>query len=77
VELLSAPATLLVWRQHFTSCFRTLDEREAWAVEHIRAGRTFGTLCASLVEKEGEAEGVKIAGTWLAQWLREGLIVGA
>lgn len=75
VERLTAPAMLLVWRQGFTSCFRTLDEREAQAIEHVRASRTFGALCAKLVEAEGESEGVRIAGTWLAQWLREALLV--
>jgi hypothetical protein len=29
-----------------------------------------------LVEAEGETKGVKIAGNFLAQWLRDGLIVG-
>jgi Putative DNA-binding domain len=76
VEQLPTPATLLVWRQGFTSCFRTLDGRETQAIEHVRAGRTFGALCANLVGSEGEEAGVRIAGTWLAQWLREGLLVG-
>ena len=76
LERLSTPATLLVWRQNFTSCFRTLDEHEAQAIEHVMAGWTFGALCAKLVEAKGESEGVKIAGTWLAQWLREGLLIG-
>jgi Putative DNA-binding domain len=75
VEQLASPATLMVWRQGFTSCFRTLDEREAEAIERIRAGGTFGALCAKLVETDGETEGVKVAGTWLAAWLREGLVV--
>ena len=74
--LLPAPATLVAWRQGFTSSFRSLDEREAQAIEHVRAGRTFGALCAELVEAVGETEGVKTAGTWLAQWLREGWVVG-
>ncbi len=77
VARLAGPATLLVWRQGFTSCFRSLDEREVEAIEHVRAGGTFGALCATLVETVGETEGVKIAGAWLAQWLREGLVVGA
>ncbi len=67
--------TLLVWRREFTSCFRTLDEHEAQAIEQLRNGRTFGEVCAMLVEANGEADGVKLAGTWLAQWLRERLIV--
>jgi hypothetical protein len=75
MQRLRVPATLLVWRQGFTSCFRTLDRREAAAIEHFRAGGTFGALCATLVQSEGEAEGVQLAGTWLAQWLREGLLV--
>jgi hypothetical protein len=68
-------STLLVWRREFTSCFRTLDDQETRAIELCRNGRTFGELCAMLVDGNGEAEGVKIAGTWLAQWLRERLVV--
>jgi hypothetical protein len=68
-------ATVLVWRRQFTACFRSLDDREAQAIEHVRNGRTFGELCAMLVEADGEADGVKIAGTWLAQWIRERLVV--
>ena len=42
---------------------------------NARFGGTFGALCATLVHSEGESEGVQLAGTWLAQWLREGLLV--
>lgn len=68
-------ATVLVWRREFTACFRSLDDHEAQAIEHARNGRTFGELCAMQVLANGEADGVKIAGAWLAQWIRERLVV--
>jgi Putative DNA-binding domain len=76
VEALSQPVAVLVWRKEFTSCFRTLDAKEAAAIAHVRKGGTFGTLCSMLVEAEGDAEGVRIAGELLAQWLRDELVVG-
>lgn len=76
VEALPQPVAVLVWRKEFTSCFRTLDATEAAAIAHVRQGGTFGTLCSTLIEAEGDAEGVRIAGELLAQWLRDELVVG-
>jgi hypothetical protein len=76
VETLPRAATIIVWRKEFTSCFRTLDATEATAFAHFQTGGTFGALCATLVATEGETAGVKIAGEILAQWLRDGLVVG-
>ena len=75
VERLPNATAALVWRKEFTSCFRTLTSKEARAVAHIQSGASFGALCAMLVTTEGEIAGLKMAGEFLAQWLRDGLIV--
>jgi len=75
VEPLPQPATVLVWRKEFTSCFRTLDPLEAIAIAHMKEGGTFGSLCSMLVDLEGETAGVKIAGECLARWMQDGLVV--
>jgi hypothetical protein len=54
--------------------FRTLEPGEGEALQEIAAGLRFGTLCARLVERHGETEGAALAGSWLGQWLKEGLV---
>jgi ribosomal protein L11 methylase PrmA len=76
VVALPQPVIVLVWRKQMTSCFRTLDANESAAIAHVRHGGTFGALCSMLVATEGDAEGVRIAGELLAQWLRDELVVG-
>jgi hypothetical protein len=67
---------MVVWRQDFTPCFRTVGAIEAFALERIVAGATFGTLCHALIERCGEDAGVSQAGALLGQWIGDGLIIG-
>ncbi|WP_068080797.1 HvfC/BufC family peptide modification chaperone [Novosphingobium rosa] len=73
-QLLPQPGAILIWRDGFTPAFRTLETAEARALEALREGCDFGALCAMLVAREGETAGPRIAGSYLAQWLRDGLI---
>jgi Putative DNA-binding domain len=75
VATLSKPAAVLVWRNGFTPCLRTLDSTEERALAHTRSAGTFGALCAMFVATVGDSEAAKAAGELLAQWLRDGLIV--
>ena len=72
--LLPEPGAMLVWRQEFTPCFRTVEAIEAIALKHIIAGATFGALCLLLIERRGEQAGVSQAGALLGQWIGDGLI---
>jgi len=74
-QMLDAPASLLVWRQDGTSCFRTVDALESEALRLARAGTSYGAICHHVVERLGEGEGVLMAGRLLGQWVSEGLIV--
>lgn len=76
VERLPAPATIIVWRKGFVSCFRTAEAGEARALELAREGASFGRLCAILIDEMGEEEGVATAGALLGRWISDGLIVG-
>jgi len=67
-------AVVLVWRKELISCFRTADPEEAAALELVREGATFGRLCAGMIVKFGEEEGVAAAGRLLGQWIGDGLI---
>jgi hypothetical protein len=74
-ERLTEPAALLVWRNGFTPCFRTVDGKEHMALRQIIADPSFAALCAAMVEQFGEAEGIAVAGACFAQWLGDGLLV--
>ncbi|WP_420139071.1 putative DNA-binding domain-containing protein [Sphingomonas sp.] len=70
-------AAVLVWRQDYVARFRPLEEREHHALLLARSGMTFAALCDALVAAHGAREGVAMAGTYLGQWLRDGLLIAA
>jgi hypothetical protein len=71
---LDVPTQLVLWRNGFTPNFRSLDPAEAAALKQVSGGMTFGALCALLVERYGAADGPRLAGAWLGQWLCDGLM---
>jgi hypothetical protein len=75
-EMLPAPGGLLVWRRSFVSCLRALDPVEYAALAHLHREGSFGALCALLVERLGEEQGIASAGAMLADWLGSELITG-
>ncbi|MBA4090170.1 MAG: DUF2063 domain-containing protein [Sphingobium sp.] len=72
--MLSRSSAMLVWRQDFTPCFRTIETVEADMLAEAVAGARFSTLCASLIDRLGEEAGVATAGALLGQWIGDGLI---
>lgn len=76
-EMLPAPGGLLVWRRGFTSCLRALDATEFAALTQLQRDGSFVGLCAMLVERLGEEQGIASAGAMLADWLGSELITGA
>lgn len=76
VQHLPAPATVIVWRKEFVSCFRSAETGEGRALDLARNGASFGALCAALIEELGEEDGVAAAGALLGRWIGDGLIVG-
>lgn len=73
---LPCPAKLLVWRQEFVSCFRSIERAEIRAIEQALAGESFSAICATLVAAQGEVDGIATASGLLGQWLRDGLLTG-
>lgn len=73
---LAQPGTLLVWREGLNPVFRPLDPAEAIGFSAILRGAGFGEICAALVDRLGEQEGIERAGALLGQWIAEGLIAG-
>jgi hypothetical protein len=76
-EMLPEPAITIVWRQGFTPCFRTVESIEQQAITNMANGASFATLCVTLVDARGEAEGLSLAGTMLGQWFADGLVCHA
>lgn len=72
--LLPAEAAMLVWRQDFTPCFRTIEADERDALELVLAGAPFAALCEALIARLGQDAGIARAGGLLGQWLEQGLI---
>jgi len=75
-EMLPAPGGLLVWRRGFVSCLRALDATEYAALAQLQRDGSFVGLCALLVERLGEEQGIISAGAMLADWLGSELITG-
>lgn len=75
-EMLPALGGLLVWRRGFTSCLRALDPIEYAALAQLQRDGSFARLCALLVERLGEEQGIASAGAMLADWLASELITG-
>lgn len=75
-KMLPAPGGLLVWRRGFTSCLRALDPIEYAALAQLQREGSFAGLCALLVERVGEEQGIASAGAMLADWLGSELITG-
>ena len=76
-EMLPASGGLVVWRRGFVSCLRALDAIEHVALTHLQRDGSFVGLCALLVERLGEEQGIASAGAMLADWLGSELITGA
>ncbi len=72
--VLPIPATMLVWRQGFTPCFRVIGTVEHDAIIAMRAGATFAGLCGTLVDGQGEDAGLALVGRMLGQWFADGLV---
>ncbi len=56
------------------SRFRAIDMAEHRAILRLRTGMSFAALCAQVVDEIGQQEGITITGTWLGQWLADGLL---
>lgn len=68
------PAPWLVWRAELTPRFRSLTVDEAWALDAILAGETFGAVCEGLCEwMDAQFAGPRAA-ELLRGWVAEGLI---
>jgi len=74
-EMLPQASGMLAWRRGYVCCLNTVDALEYDAMLHIQNNGSFSGLCALLVDRLGEHEGLARAGALLADWIRNELIV--
>jgi len=68
------PEPWLVWRQDLGIFFRPLSVDEAWAIDAVRAGENFASICEGLVEWI-DAQNVALhAAGLLKRWMIDGMI---
>ncbi len=73
-KLLPAPTALIVWRKEHSPHFRLVDDAEAAALVALAAGTPFGAVCAELAATSGAEAAVSQIGSWLGQWLQDGIL---
>lgn len=69
------PVTLLVWRHHQQTSFRSLSRGEADALSLLAARASFMALSAQVIERVGEAAAMEELAAWLGQWLADGVLI--
>jgi len=65
------PVTWAIWRKQHAPFFRSLAADEAWALQALHAGATFGEICAGLCNWIDEAQAAGRAATLLRGWIEE------
>ena len=64
----------VLWRNGLTSQFSSLSEDEAWAIDAMIKGLTFGELCEGLCQWVDEEEAGMHAASLLKGWIMMGFI---
>lgn len=72
---LHAPTALRVWRKEFAPHFRAVDSIEQHVLMMACDGATFAAICAAIADRTDPARAPEVAGTLLAGWLQDGLII--
>lgn len=71
---LPQPLAHLVWREHLTTRYRTLEVDETDAMEGVARGDSFAALCERLTRRHADEAVPLRAVSLLKRWLTEGLI---
>jgi hypothetical protein len=72
---LAEPAVLVVWRQTISPVFRSMSALEGRCIALARSGQKFGDLCKKLCTQWGADQGAVEAGSMLARWIEDCLIM--
>jgi len=69
-----APIDWIFWRQELICQYSSLSEDEAWAIDNVIKGATFGKLCEGLCQWVDEQDAGMHAASLLKGWITAGLI---
>ncbi len=70
----SSTTPWVLWRRDYINRFYSLCESEAWALDALIKGSTFGELCTGLCEWFDEQEVGMQAASMLKGWIQSGLL---
>ncbi|MFK5985455.1 MAG: DNA-binding domain-containing protein [Pseudomonadota bacterium] len=68
------PMAWLIWRDSLKTWFRSMDVDEAWAVDQIKQGANFATICSGLTEWIDEQNAAQRAVGFIQSWLQQGVL---
>jgi hypothetical protein len=71
------PMPWLIWRRDLRNYFRSLNTDEAWMLDAIRSGQTFGDICEGLCHWHNEDDVATRAASLLKLWVEEDLLTHA
>jgi len=74
LEKFDLPQTWLVWRKELETQFRSLAVEEAWAIQVLSNGETFGTVCHGLCEWMDEQHVGLYAAGLLKNWITQEIV---
>jgi len=74
VEENEYPIAWLLWRKDLKIYFRSLNVDEAWAIDAMTKGASFGEICEGLCEWVDAVHVAPHAAAMLKRWLADGLI---
>ena len=70
-EALPEVGWVLVWRRGDSPHFRSLSVHEAWALQALGQGHSWGEVCDGLAATLPELDVAAAAAPWLRRWLAE------
>ena len=68
------PSKWLLWRKELENQFCSLEDSEAWAIDAMFQGMTFGEMCEGLCQWIDEQDAPLYAASLLKSWILEGVI---
>lgn len=72
----TAPTVWVLWRKNYINHFSSLTEVEAWALEALFKGTSFGELCEGLCRWFDEQDVAMQAASLLKGWIEREMIAG-
>jgi hypothetical protein len=70
------PQAWVLWRKDYLNQFCSLSETEAWAIDALLKGASFGSLCEDLFERTDDENSAFQIASFLKGWVHAGLIIG-